>query len=322
MNFAIIGSGWIASTMAKTLAQMPEVNRYAIASRDISKAEKFKAEYGFEKAYGSYDEMLADKNVDLVYVATPHSLHCENTLAALEAGHHVLVEKAFAVNAEQARKMVAKAKEKNLLLAEAIWTRYMPARQIINAVVSSGYIGEPTTLQANLGHPIDHVKRIIDPALAGGALLDLTVYPLNFMSMVFGDDIKSMNSTVLKTESGVDGAENIFVEYKDGRLATLFSTIYAGTDCDGFISGRKGYIRVANINNPDKIEVFNPRHELQKTIEMPPKISGYEYQIRSVMNAIKNGKIECDEMPHSEIIKIMEWCDELRRQWNIKLVDE
>lgn len=319
MNFAIMGAGGIAGVMAKTLAQMPEVNRYAIASRDINKAEKFKAEYGFEKAYGSYEEMLLDKNVDLVYVATPHSHHCENAIAAMEAGHHVLVEKAFAVNAEQARKMIAKSKEKKLLLAEAIWTRYMPARQIINAVVSSGYIGEPTTLQANLGYAISHVKRIIEPELAGGALLDLTVYPLNFMSMVFGDNIKSMSGTVFKTATGVDGAENILVEYKDEKIATLFTTVYAETNADGIISGKKGYIRVANINNPEKIEIYAPHHSLIKTIEMPPQISGYEYEVRSAMKAIQEGKIECEEMPHSEIIQIMQWCDELRRQWNIKL---
>lgn len=319
MNLAILGAGGIAVKMANTVSKMNDVHCYAVASRDKSKAEKFKQEHGFEKAYGSYEEMLADGNVDLVYVATPHSHHCEHTMLTLNAGHHVLCEKAFAVNAKQARQMIELAREKKLLLTEAIWPRYMPSRKIIDDVIASGIIGEITTLQADLGYSIDMNERIREPSLAGGALLDLTVYPLNFMAMAFGTDIKSMTGTAIMMDTGVDGADVVAVEYNDGRTASLFTTTHAKTARLGIISGRDGFIKVTNINNPELIEVFDANYKCVKTFEIPPQITGYEYEVLSAMKAINEGALECPEMPHAETIRIMEWCDNLRAQWNMKL---
>lgn len=322
MNLAILGAGSIAVKMAMTAAHMQDVNCYAVASRDKARAEKFKNDFGFEKAYGSYEEMLSDSKVDLVYVATPHSHHCEHTLLALNAGHHVLCEKAFAVNAQEARKMIDAARAKKLLLTEAIWPRYMPSRKIIDDVIASGIIGDITTLQADLGYVIDHVERLREPRLAGGALLDLTVYPLNFMAMAFGTDIKSIGGTAVMTDKGVDSADIVAVEYADGRTASLFTTTHALTARLGIISGRKGFIKVTNVDNPELVEVFDDNYKLVKTFEVPAQITGYEYEVQSAMKAINEGALECPEMPHAETIRIMEWCDSLRAQWGIKLAGE
>ena len=204
MKVGILGAGGIARKMANTLAGMERAQGYAVASRNLEKAEAFAKEWNIPKAYGSYEEMLEDEQVDLVYVATPHSHHYEHVKLCLDHGKHVLCEKAFTVNADQAREVLSMAEEKGLLLTEAIWTRYMPSRKMVKDLAESGVIGKVTSLTANLGYSLRGVARMEEPGLAGGALLDLGVYPLNFAAMVFGDQVKSMESTVVKSDKGVD----------------------------------------------------------------------------------------------------------------------
>lgn len=220
MRLAILGAGGIATAMARTVAGMENVEAYAVASRDLKRAQQFADKYGFEKAYGSYEEMLKDDKVDLVYVATPHSHHYLHAKVCLEAGKHVLCEKAFTVNAEQAQKLFDLAKEKNLLITEAIWTRYMPARNMINDIIASGVIGEVTAVTANLSYAISHVERIRKPELAGGALLDVGVYPINFATMVLGEKVKDVKATAI-FQNGVDILDSIVMVFEGDRMATL-----------------------------------------------------------------------------------------------------
>ena len=320
MNFAILGAGGIARTMASTVVPMKEICKKAVAARDYDRAESFAKEYGFEKAYGSYEEMLADPEIDLVYIAVPHSHHCQWTKAALEAGKNVLCEKAFAVNEKQAKEMIDLARSKNLLLTEAIWTRYMPSRQMILDIIDSGIIGEVTSVSANLGYQIDAKERIVRPELAGGALLDLTVYPLNFASMVLGDDIVKIDASCVKTETGVDGLDTVMLTYKDGKMATMFTTIYSLTDRSGYIYGRNGYIEVQNINNPEVIRVWDANRSCRNVIaeyKVPEQITGYEYEVLACKKALEEGRIECPEMPHEETLKMMNWMDQIRAQFGI-----
>ncbi|MCR5053831.1 MAG: Gfo/Idh/MocA family oxidoreductase [Lachnospiraceae bacterium] len=320
MKIGIMGAGGIAATMAGTIAKMSEVENYAIASRDMEKARTFAEKHGVNKAYGSYEDMLSDPEVELVYIALPHSHHHEWTIASLRAGKHVLCEKAFAVNEKQAREMIEESEKTGRLLTEAIWTRYMPARKMITEIVERGDIGRVRTVSANLGYHIDMNERIIRPELAGGALLDLTVYPLNFASMVCGDDIKRISASCVMTDTGVDGQDNVMIEYKDGRMASLFTTIYTLTNRMGVICGTEGFIEVQNINNTEQIRVYSPDRTGPKLInsyDVPKQISGYEYEILSCIKAIKEGAIECPEMPHSETIQIMCQMDEIRRQFGI-----
>ena len=170
MKMGILGSGGIAHTMANTVKEMKDVELYAVGSRTLENAEKFAAEFGISKAYGSYEELAADPEVDLVYVATPHSHHYPHVKLLLEHGKHVLCEKAFTVNANQARELFQMAEEKNLLLTEAIWTRYIPIQKTLNEVVNSGVIGKVHSLTANLCYLISGVERLKKPELEGGAL--------------------------------------------------------------------------------------------------------------------------------------------------------
>lgn len=318
MNIAILGAGGIAKTMATTLQPLKGAECYAVAARDLKRAQVFADKYGFKKAYGSYTEMLADENVELVYIATPHSHHYEHVKLCLEHGKHVLCEKAFTANAKQAEEVLRMAEERGLLLTEAIWTRYMPMRQTINDIIKSGIIGKPTSLSANLGYPLEHIERMVKPELAGGALLDLGVYVLNFASMVFGDEIESISATCIKLDSGVDAQETIMLTYKDGRMATLYVTMLAQTDRRGMINGTNGYIEIENINNYESVRVYNLERKVIAEYAAPCQVTGYEYEVLSAMNAIQEGRIECPEMPHMETLRMMRLMDSIRAAWDIE----
>lgn len=320
MKTGIIGAGGIAAVMAGTIRRMETAECIAVAARELERAEKFAAAYDIPRAYGSYDELLADPDVELVYIALPHSHHHFWTLRALNAGKHVLCEKAFAFNEAEAREMIDLAREKNLLLAEAIWTRYMPSRKIISDLAASGVIGEVTAITANLGYKIDMNERIIRPELAGGALLDLTVYTLNFASMIFGDDIAHIDAVCTMTDTGVDAQDSVTLRYADGKMAALFSSIHMLTDRRGIIYGRDGFIEVENINNPQKIRVWaddrHPGPRLLKEISVPEQITGYEYEVEACERAIAAGLTECPEMPHAETLEIMRQMDMIKKQFD------
>lgn len=317
MKLAILGAGNIAANMARTIREMDDVEAYAVGARDYNKAADFGSKYGFQKAYGSYEELVNDKEIDLIYIATPHSHHYQHTKLCLEHGKHVLCEKAFMANAKQAEELLNLAKEKGLLLAEAIWTRYMPMVATMREVMNSGIIGTPAFLTANLGYSIANVPRMQDPALAGGALLDLGVYTLNFAAMMFGNRIKKTTATCTYTETGVDASDVIVLEYEDGKVANLSCTMMGASDRKGIIYGSEGYMVIENINNFESLRVFNKDHQELLFKERPAQINGFEYQVRACKAAIENKELECVAMPHAEILRIMKQMDEIRQMFGV-----
>jgi len=316
IKMAIMGAGAIAVKMAVTIGSMEGVEAYAIAARELARAEKFAKEYNLTKAYGSYAEMLKDRAVDLVYIAVPHTLHYECTKMCLEAGKHVLCEKPFCVNAEQAKEIIRIAEENRLLLTEAIWTRYMPSRKMIDDIIASGIIGEVTSLTANLGYELSVVERIWDPQLAGGALLDVGVYLIHFARMVLGEKEAAITSTAL-FKGGVDMIDSIVMNFEDGKVATMQCNVGAVQNRNGSIFGTKGYIEITNINNPEEIKVFDSDYKVIEVLKVPEQISGYEYEVTACAKAISDGEIECCEISHSETVKVMEIMDDIKASWEL-----
>ena len=317
MNIGIIGAGKIVNKVVQALLALPETHCYAIASRDYGRACDYAEKYGFEKAYGSYEEMLQDPNVELVYVATPHSHHYEHMMMCIQHGKHIVCEKAFTMNAKQAKIVRDAAREKGVYVAEAIWPRYMPSRKMIDDVIASGVIGKVNTLTGNLSYKIDQVERIWNPALAGGALLDIGVYGINFALMHFGWDVERVESSVKMTDTGVDAMETITVFYKDGRMAVLTHSIYARSDRKGMIHGDQGYIVVENINNPESISVYDTNDHLLAHYDVPQQINGYEYEFMEAVACISAGKLESDSMPMDDTVFMMEVMDSLRNSWGL-----
>ncbi len=316
-KIGILGSGGIAEKMASTLASLDGYDCSAIASRSKEKAESFASRFGIPNAYGSYEELAEDPEVELIYIATPHSHHFQHAKLCIEHGKAVLCEKAFTANAREAEELFRLAAEKGVFITEAIWTRYMPlSLQIIN-LVRNGAIGHPYTLSANLCYPLSKKARIQRPELAGGALLDIGVYALNFAAMIYGDEIERTVSACTKTETGMDDQNSITQFFSDNRMAVLYSSIYPRSDRKGIISGDRGYIIVENINNPEIARLYNLDYQLIAEYPSPKQITGYEYQVIASFEAMDKGLLESPYMPHKETIRIMRMMDELRREWGV-----
>ena len=318
IRVGIIGAGWIAHKMAQALAPLKEAEVLAIASRSQEKAQEFADEYGIAKAYGSYEELVSDADVDLVYIATPHSHHYQHTRLALEHNKPCLVEKAFTANAAEAKELLDMARERKLFITEAIWTRYMPLSHKVTELMKSGIIGEPRVLTATLCYMMENKERIVRPDLCGGALLDLGVYVLNFARMYFGTDIARTVTNCHLGPTGMDMMESISLSYADGKMANLQAGCLTLNDRQGIISGVDGYIRVDNVNCPELIEVYR-NYELVERIERPADmVNGYEYQVLECKRCLEEGLLESPMMPHAETLSIMEQMDALRKEWGVK----
>ncbi len=319
MKVGILGAGNIAISMAKALHGIgKDVTAYAVASRELKKAEAFAKEYGIEKAYGSYEDLVSDPEVDLIYVATPHSHHFAHAKLCMEHGKAVLVEKAFTVNASQAEALIKLSEEKQVFLAEAMWTRYLPARHTIEELLANGIIGDVVELEAEFSIPLTHIPRLVKPELAGGALLDLGIYPLTFAVMYFGTDIVGRVSECVKYETGVDGTDEVTYNYRDGRKAHIRSSFISNTKNEGSIVGTKGSIFVETLNNYTKIQVHDLAGNLVQDYPVEPQINGYEYEVLACKKAMEEGKLACEEMSHSMTLHMMQMMDELRADWGVK----
>lgn len=321
MKLGILGAGFIAHVMADTVRRMQaaghgEVELYAVAAREEDRARDFARQYGMPCAFGSYEAMLQDPAVDFVYIATPHSHHYRHIRLCVDHGKPVLCEKAFTVNARQADDVLRRARARGVLVTEAIWTRYQPMRRMLDEVLQSGVIGRPQLLTANLGYAMTQNRRIVDPALAGGALLDVGVYALNFAEMVFGraDGVQGLCT---KHETGVDLTDSITLTWADGRAAHLTAAANAVTDRYGAVYGTDGYLLVENINNPQKITVFDGHNRLVRELPCPPQLTGYEYELLETVRCLEQGLVECPSMPHAETVHMMEVMDHLRAQMGI-----
>ena len=318
MKVGIIGTGWIAEKAAITLNGLTDCEAYAVGSRSQETADAFAKKWNIPRAYGSYSELIADPNIDLVYIGTPHSHHFDVTREALLAGKPCLVEKAFMANARQAEEVIHIAKERGVFLAEAIWTRYQPAVKMVRDLIASGRIGEPRLVTATLGYSMGDKARIMRPDLCGGALLDLGVYALNFVRMFFPADIVSIDGTCVKSNTGMDLTNAMTLVLKDGMLCNLQSSAQCVGDNIGVIAGTEGNLIIDNINNPQTITVNGHDRTYIETIRVPQQITGYEYQFIACRQALTDGLIEPCEMPHAETLYIMRLMDDLRRKWDVR----
>jgi predicted dehydrogenase len=206
---------------------------------------------------------------------------------------------------------------KKRFLVEAFWPRFLPIQETIQKILKSGIIGKTTMLCAHIGGAIDHQDRITNPSLAGGALLDIGLYPISFALLCFGNNVSDVSGIADISKTGVDIQDNITLRWEDGKMAALSCSCRAHTDKTGTIWGTQGYVIVDNINNPKTVTIYNSNHEIVTTHYAPEQISGYEYEIMAAMQSIKEGKLECEQMPHKETIHVLEIADKLRSSWGV-----
>lgn len=321
INFkvGIMGAGHIAGIIADTLNKLDAFEPYAIASRDIEKANAFGDKYNIEKRYGSYEALAADPEVELIYIATPHSHHAEQAKMCLNAGKPVLVEKAFSYNAATTEEVLKLSEEKKIFAGEAMWIRFMPMYQALQEYVRNGAIGQINNITCSLGYDLRGKERVTSPALGGGALLDLGVYPLNFILMMYNKLPAALASTCIKLDTGVDAQEVLQINFNGGQSATAFVTMMYRADNGAKLYGSKGYIEIDNINCPEAVRVYSGDNQLVSDVKQPERqINGYEYEFIAARDAIIVGKYECPEMPHADTLRIMQMADSLRRSWKVE----
>ena len=312
MNIGILGCGRIARTMAAVAAKTPGVNAYAAASRSPEKARAFAAENGLDVSYGSYEELLRDRNVDLVYIATPHSRHAADVMLCADYGKPVLCEKPFALNASQARKALCYAEEKGVFVTEAIWPRYMPHAELLRSFAAKGEIGTITSAASSMAMSITENPRLLDLSLGGGALLDVGIYALTFLSMVLGDDVADVSARGGLTEDGVDLEDYITLGFGNGRVGSAYTAITNASSRSSILRGTEGYATIESTAAFGGMKIYDAGGQLVRQVESPNRFSGYAYELMACARVLEEGGTECPEIPHSKTITMMELMDRIR----------
>ena len=316
-SWGILGTGGIAQAFAADLSHLPDHAIAAVGSRTLSAAQAFSESYPGSVAYGSYQE-LVESDVDAIYIATPHTFHAEHALLALNAGKPVLCEKPFTINAGQARSVVDLARSKNLPLLEAIWTRFLPHIHLMQHIIERGDLGEILTVSADHGQylPREKAARLWEPALGGGALLDLGIYSITLAHLVLGAPEKII-SDVTKTDEGVDLQTSMIFHYQNGAQAILTCTMANRTAITATIAGSKARLELdASFYAPTSMRLITRDGGVT---EYPNTYIGHGLREEAVEFArmVRAGEIESPLMPHSRSIEIMELMDSVRREHGV-----
>lgn len=321
LNAAVVGTGYMASKMTAVLNSSGTVRPYAVVSRDIERALQFGRENGFKKAYDSMENMLADRKVDLVYIATPASEHAGQVRACIEAGKPVLCETPIALTSAEAESLFSLSASLDVLVVEAMHIRFLPFFKQIVSSISSGAIGTPVMLTANLASDIENIPRLQRPSLGGGALGDLGYFLLAFSTMVFGNQIKRIQSSCAFTPMRVDRQLSIVLQYKDDRMAVLSCTTSGNGESRAVIQGTRGYIVIEDLKNFSTATVYDSRRNKTASYKRGKIKSEFEFEMAAFTAAMKSGWKECPEMPHAQTLSMMQMMDFIRRQLGISYED-
>ena len=320
IKWGIVGTGAIAKKFAEGLKSLEDAQLIAVSSRSMASADAFSNEYNIHNRHVGVDDFAANKDIDAVYVATPHSCHLKDTLACLNAGKAVLCEKPFAINSGEAEKMIKLAREKKVFLMEAMWTYFFPAMAKVRKLISTGAIGEVRLLQSNFCFRagFNPESRLFNPELGGGALLDVGVYNIALAYMVFGKDPVEISSQATIGRTGVDEQSSIIFKYDDGAMATSTCAVRTGTDHNAVIYGTEGYIRIPHQFWQPKQVIFKTADADETEIMFNHKGNGYNYEAAEVGKCLRNGETECRIIPLDTTLSIMKTMDKIRAQWGLK----
>jgi predicted dehydrogenase len=318
IRWGILGAGGIAATVGADIAASPGSVLTAVGARDRSRAAAFAERHGVERSYGSYAELVADPDVDVVYVATTHAQHREHALLALEAGKPVLVEKAFTLNAREAREVVAAARERQLFCMEAMWLRLNPLVRESQRIAASGQLGEIVSVRADLSRRFEYAPqhRLFDLAAGGGALLDLGVYPANFAWLVLGrpDTVQAIGSLA---PTGSDATAAQQWGYAGGQVAHVFCSAVSGSPYAGLVTGTEGWLRLdSRVHHPNALVLHTADGEQTLTDQQPG--NGYGLQVAEVERCLRAGETESPLVPLDDTVGILEILDEARRQIGVR----
>ncbi len=324
IKWGILGAGKIARKFAADLAFVEDAELIAIGAREKSFAELFASEFSIPKAYGSYEALVQDPTIDVIYIATPHGFHYEHAMLCLRYKKAVLCEKAFALNSRQAKEMIAFAKEQGVFIMEAFWTKFLPHYKLVKKMIAEGKVGTIQSVIAEFGFkptpPI--AQRMYDPLLGGGSLLDIGLYPVFLVLDLLGKP-DSIEATMTAAHTGVDAQCAIQFKYNNGKLAQLFSSFTSNMATGADINGDEGRIRLTHrFHGPaTSFEYYPTTVDTKQLIEVEPiKGTGYNYEARHVTECLQQGLLESSMMKHSDTLLLMETLDAIREKAGIHYI--
>ncbi len=314
-RWGILGAGRIAEKFCTAMSVVDGSQVYAVASRDLVKAKEYAEKFNAAKSYDSYEDLVKDENIDIVYIATPHAFHYEQAMLCLNNGKAVLCEKPLSLSAEQSLKMIAAATEKKLFLMEGMWSRFMPSIEKILAVIKEDAIGKPQYLSVDFGFtaPYDIEGRLFNKSLGGGSVLDIGVYAIFLATLVFGEPscIKSVSKL---SETGVDEYANMILQYPGGETAHLLTSIIFNTSLEAEIIGTKGSIKIKNPwYKATEFTLYIKDGEPQD-FSLPHESNGFEHEIREVMHCLDNSLLQSPKMSHAFTLSVSKIMDEVLAQ--------
>jgi predicted dehydrogenase len=318
-RWGILSTGKIAHAFAHALKVTPGAELVAVASRSQASADAFGEEFGITRRYGSYEAMCAAPDIDVIYVGTPHALHAENALLALDGDKAVLVEKAFTINRNEAQRVIDAARSRGLFLMEAMWTRYLPSMDEVRHIIASGEIGKVTQINADFGisGQFDAASRMVNPDLGGGALLDLGIYPLSIASFLLGE-VRDVKAFAEMGPTGVDTQTTFTLRHKGGALSICTCSMRARSPIELTIAGDNGFIRMHTPFYKARMLTVETNDGKQRTVELPFLGNGYVHEAIEVQRCLAEGLVESPRMTHDETLAIMGVLDEIRKQIGLR----
>lgn len=315
IRFGMIGAGRIARKFAEGLSFVEDAELVAIASRSIERAEEFGDEFAIRKRYGNYEELVQDEEIDVVYISTPNTLHKDHTILCLQNKKAVICEKPFGAKKSDVEAMIQAAKDNDVFLMEAMWTRYFPMVKKVRQLVDDGLIGRVRMIEGDFGFKSQTIHEGIkfDKNLGGGSILDVGIYPISFSSMIYKKQPKEIKVIANIGKTGVDEQAAMILAYEGGGMALLSSAITTQTPRNVYIIGDKGYIHMPDVwyAQTATLKIHN---EEEVTLELPIVGNGYNYEAEEVVKCLQEGRLESDIMPLSESLAIMGTVEEILKQ--------
>lgn len=314
-RWGILGAGRIAEKFCTAMSVVEGSQVYAVASRDLAKAKDYAEKFNAEKFYDSYEDLVKDDNVDIIYIATPHAFHLEQAMLCLNNGKAVLCEKPLSLSFEQSSQMIEVAREKKIFLMEGMWSRFMPSIEKILSLIEEDTIGKPQYLSVDFGFtaPYDIEGRLFNKSLGGGSVLDIGVYAIFLATLVFGEPacVKSVSKL---SATGIDEYANIILQYANGETAHLLTSIIFNTSLEAEIVGNKGRIKIKNPwYKATEFTLYGKDTESQD-FSLPHESNGFEHEIREVMYCLDNGLLQSSKMTHDFTLSVSKIMDEVLRQ--------
>lgn len=323
IKWGIIGTGRIARAFVTALTAVSEAELYAVSSRSAEKGADFAKEYGFAHSYASYDDLLSDSNIDIVYIATPMASHYDNCISALTRGKNVFCEKSVTLNAEQLRGILTLAEKKKLFFCEAMWMKCRPTYIKMKEWLERGKVGDIRYIKADFSNfvPYNADDRLFRADCGGGALLDVTVYPLTLVHDLLGKPAEIQSAANLS--GGVDISESLILRYTNGAFASIESGFEIGLRNNAVISGTEGSIVFGDcFFCTDNVSLYDKERRLVEQYNSPARVNGYEYEIEEVHRCLRSGQTDSSLIPQKGTLEVMEIMDSLRSDWGLKFPQE